>query len=428
MSISIPLLFDLPVELRSIIFEELSLRDISRLRQSCSSFKNKLEDLSFLKVLDFSYSPDITDEAFRHLLHNRINNARNNIVKVIIAHTRKLTVSSLELLFETLPRIKDIRIRYCLPSHCLTVLLKQENLEGITFKYDNFESIAVGLPDSLEIKCRKLTRFKCQIETEFGSDFTSTLLEMNPALRNDTHFLDLDKILVVEHDLYPNCLKKIRKRPFYRGAREYYLNKQIRKLQQLAVSNQQGNQFEQKLTKVMKSVSSILKRMPRRIRIMRANLDIRQGKYQQAYDMFFGIIDPNYVLHLDGNWIDDCNAQALLGAYHMANDYLNSSELLRKLESFNPESYKFIVQHFAKFQKNYEEGTCARLVFRYNRANQYWYECYTCNLDDVLCYPCAKTCHVKHDVVYVQTRPANCHCVSMHSKTGTKNKNGNLIV
>lgn len=28
-----------------------------------------------------------------------------------------------------------------------------------------------------------------------------------------------------------------------------------------------------------------------------------------AYDMFFGIIDPNYVLRLDGNWIDDCNAQ-----------------------------------------------------------------------------------------------------------------------
>lgn len=46
------------------------------------------------------------------------------------------------------------------------------------------------------------------METEFGSDFTNTLLEMNPALRNDTHFLDLDKILVVEHDLYPNCLKK----------------------------------------------------------------------------------------------------------------------------------------------------------------------------------------------------------------------------
>lgn len=107
-----------------------------------------------------------------------------------------------------------------------------------------------------------------------------------------------------------------------------------------------------------------------------------------AYDMFFGIIDPNYVLRLDGNWIDDCNAQgkmmmwgtisrylpskALLGAYHMANDYLNSSELLRKLESFNPESYKFIVQHFAKFQKNYEEGTCLQFIIQ--PRNELWTE------------------------------------------------------
>eukprot|EP00029_Vermamoeba_vermiformis_P000354 TRINITY_DN1039_c0_g1_i4.p1 TRINITY_DN1039_c0_g1~~TRINITY_DN1039_c0_g1_i4.p1 ORF type:complete len:390 (-),score=35.47 TRINITY_DN1039_c0_g1_i4:689-1858(-) len=197
-------LFEIPSELRLAIFESFSLRDIGRLRQCCSSWKNNLQDLSFMKVLDFSYSPDISMEAFEYLMQHRINKVRNNITKVIIAHTRNLNNNSLEELFRTLPRLKDIRLRYSLPPDCVPILLKQENLESIAYRYNpqlpneaSFGQLSQIQKDpasvklGLEIKCTKLTRFKVRLpkNERWAPKLRLKLLEMNPALKNDVWFL-----------------------------------------------------------------------------------------------------------------------------------------------------------------------------------------------------------------------------------------------
>jgi hypothetical protein len=436
----------------------------------------------------------------------------------------------LEQLFEVLPRIKDIRIRHSLTSECISVLLKQENLESITYSTDAQSLVRKSEP--LVIKCTKLTRFNV-LETmnEVPLDLQTklTLLKMNPALKKDFHFMKfaarellnfadmesnsadafsiLDLILALNdyrvyetfwshfdnnvlvilnsnidyayrlisktmqqvlampearrltdsslHNLcntlidvsplltqdFPDFLQqfdpadyaaitalgalydehklrmeqlqlsfeKFKKRPFHRQAREHYINCHFVFLEQIRGSPK----FEQELNDVISTISPIMKRMPRRIRLLRASLCARQGKFQEACDEYIGIIDPRYVLKINADLSEDKNAQAIFGAYHLAKDYLASPELLLKIETLNPENYKTIVKHFENIQSCYDRGLCTKGTTRPEFLKQYWYACYTCDMPGDfagLCFSCAKHCHTDHEIAYLRASDCYCDC------------------
>eukprot|EP00029_Vermamoeba_vermiformis_P000352 TRINITY_DN1039_c0_g1_i1.p1 TRINITY_DN1039_c0_g1~~TRINITY_DN1039_c0_g1_i1.p1 ORF type:complete len:552 (-),score=14.05 TRINITY_DN1039_c0_g1_i1:165-1820(-) len=531
-------LFEIPSELRLAIFESFSLRDIGRLRQCCSSWKNNLQDLSFMKVLDFSYSPDISMEAFEYLMQHRINKVRNNITKVIIAHTRNLNNNSLEELFRTLPRLKDIRLRYSLPPDCVPILLKQENLESIAYRYNpqlpneaSFGQLSQIQKDpasvklGLEIKCTKLTRFKVRLpkNERWAPKLRLKLLEMNPALKNDVWFLkfavsrlhssqnrenyaECKKLMDVasssndlrlyktfwnhvdmcdlhdngyttrlliktiellralseeelktnitaqlicriivdicdsnseeaiikimdEHeswiaplaDLYDReaeqetkSLEKLKKRPFHRDAGEIYLDIKIGALKEL-LRRQRTDGYEAKLAELVEIMSSCKKKLTPQLKLMRAGVYVRQGKPKEAYEDFLSVIDPRYNFTLaSGALYDDKQTQAYFGAYHMAKDYLKSPELLQRLESYNPESYKTLSNHLGLIQESLDAGKCTKTVSQ-RPYMQCWYACYTCGIVGTfrsVCYACIKTCHANHDVSYLGPSNTSCFCSS----------------